>query len=326
MADPAAAAPVPRATLLAAFGCIYFIWGSTYLAIRFAVETLPPFLMVAGRCLIAGAVLFAWASRGRGPLALTARHWRAAAWTGGLLFAGGQAMLATVERFVDSGLSAVVLATIPVWMILLQLHRKRPGGRTIVGVVLGLGGVALLVVPQAGSGAAVEPLGAALLQLAAVSWAVGSLASRSASLPAGSALPTALQLLAGGAAAALVGVLSGELGELGSAAVSGRSLLAFAYLTVFGTLVTFTAYAWLLNHCEPAVVGSYAFVNPVVALGLGWALGGEELSAGSLAAAAVIVAGVYLVVTTGARRRAARPAPPEPCARLAAEASDTRAA
>ena len=298
-------APAPRGALLLAFGCIYFIWGSTYLAIRFAVETLPPFLMVAGRCLLAGSALYAWARLRRGRRAATRRQWRSAAWTGGLLFVGGQALLSVVERWVDSGLSALMLATIPVWMILLQIRSQRPRGRTVAGVALGLVGVALLVVPRAGGVAAVEPLGAALLLLAALSWAIGSLASRSAELPAGSVLATSLQLLAGGALAALVGGLAGELGELAGAAVSARSLLAFAYLTVFGTLVTFSAYTWLLERCEPAMVGSYAFVNPVVALGVGWALGGEALSAGALAAAALIVAGVYLVVTSGTGRRPA---------------------
>lgn len=236
------------------------------------------------------------------------------------MFVGGQAMLAAVERFVDSGLSALVLATIPVWMILLQIRRERPRRRTIAGIMLGLSGVALLVVPRAGAAAAVDPLGGAMLLLAALSWAIGSLASRSAELPAGSVLATSLQLLAGGVLAALVGGLAGELGELAAAAVSARSLLAFAYLTTFGTLVTFSAYTWLLERCEPAVVGSYAFVNPVVALAMGWAVGGETLSAGALAAAAVIVAGVYLVVTSGAGRRPAGSAPPpEPWARLPAE-------
>ncbi len=284
-----------RLLVLAAFACVYFIWGSTYLAIRFAVEAMPPFLMVAGRCFSAGAVLYAWA-RLRGDGKPTVSHWWAGVLTGGLLFAGGQSVLARVEQFVDSGLAALVLATIPAWMIVLQLRQKRPDLRTVIGVVLGLSGVGLLVIPSSGSGAAVDPLGALLLTFAALSWAMGSLVARKA-LPASSVLTTALQLLGGGIVSALVGLATGEVAGLATVELTARSILAFAYLTVFGTLVTFTAYAWLLNRCEPAAVGSYAFVNPVVAVVFGWAFGGESMSTMTLLAAAVIVSGVYLVVT-----------------------------
>ncbi len=300
-----------RWLILLAFGCIYFIWGSTYLAIRFAVETLPPFMMVMGRCLVAGGVLYAWA-RLTGAQRPTPSHWARGVLTGGLLFGGGQAVLAGVERTVDSGLAALVLATIPVWMIVLQLSSQRPTARTIAGVVLGLGGVAILVTPGSGV-AAVDPLSGALLLLCSLSWAIGSLVSRSG-LPSSSALSTALQLLGGSLVSGLISLASGELGELNVAILTPKSLFAFAYLTVFGTLVTFTAYSWLLGRCDAAAVGSYAFVNPVVAVLVGWAFGGEALSVIMIVAAVVIVAGVYLVVTSKRERQPVVPEEaPEAC-------------
>ncbi|MEM7354952.1 MAG: EamA family transporter, partial [Acidobacteriota bacterium] len=190
--------------------------------------------------------------------------------------------------------------TIPVWMIVLQIRQKRPTRRTVAGIVLGLGGVALLVVPAGGS-AVVDPLGGLLLVLCSLSWAIGSLSSR-ASLPQSSVLTTALQLLGGGVLASIVGLAAGEWSQLAATELTTRSVLAFAYLTIFGTLVTFTAYSWLLQRCEAAAVGSYAFVNPVVAVFVGWALGGESLTTTSIAAAGVIVAGVYLVVTSKKRK------------------------
>ena len=283
-----------RGAILLAFGCTYFIWGSTYLAIRYAVETLPPFLMVGSRCLVAGTVLFVWARIQDRPWP-ELRHWRAAALTGTLFFVGGQGLLAWVERFVESGLAALFLAMIPVWMILLQARRKRPGPRTTAGVVLGLGGVALLIVPA--GGVAVDLLGGSLLLLSAFCWAVASLVSVSAPRPDSDVLTTALQLLAGGCAAVIAGAITGELAGLSVGALSTRSLLAFAYLTVFGSLVTFSAYRFLLSHREPAAAGSYAFVNPMVAVIVGWAVGGETLTATTIVAGTVIVAGVYLVVT-----------------------------
>lgn len=317
-----------RLLILAAFACVYFIWGSTYLAIRFAVEALPPFLMVAGRCFISGAILYFWA-RWTGVAGPTTRNWLAGLLTGSLLFAGGQAILARVEQFVDSGLAALVLATIPAWMIVLQLRQKRPDRRTVVGIVLGLIGVGMLVMPGTGSGSAVDPVGALMLLFCALSWAVGSLVARSA-LPSSSVLTTAIQLLGGGVATTVIGLGLGEAGELLTAELTARALASFAYLTVFGTLVTFTAYAWLLDRCEPAAVGSYAFVNPVVAVVFGWAFGGESLTAMVLLAAAVIVSGVYLVVTGKklARTEASgeptvvRMAPPDesPCSEARGEA------
>ena len=284
-----------RGLIWFAFGCIYLIWGSTFLAIRFVVEAFPPFLAIGLRCASAGVVLFALARmRGVGEWP-TMAQWRRGALSGGLLFVTGQAVLAWVEKSVDSGVAALILAVIPVWMILLQLHQKRPGFRAVAGVTLGMAGVAILVVPGSGE-AVVDPLGGVLLLACGLSWAIGSLVSRSG-LPGDSMTATSLQLIAGGGLAMLVGGLLGEVGQLEVSAFTPRPVLAFLYLMVFGSLVTFSAYSWLLTRCEPAAVGSYAFVNPAVAVLLGWAFGGETISAMVLVAAAVIIAGVYLVVT-----------------------------
>lgn len=277
-----------------AFGCIYILWGSTYLAIRFAVEGLPPFLMAGGRCLVAGTVLFLWARLSGTPWPRPAQ-WRRALLPGALFFAGGQGVVSLAERSVPSGLAALIIATVPIWMILLRARRRRPTGRTVAGVALGLGGVALLVFP-AGEVPGVSLLGGGLLVMAALSWALGSLISH-ASRESG-ILTTALHLLCGGAAACVVGVLRGEPVEIAAAPPDAQSLLAFAYLTVFGSLIAFSAYCWLLRRFEPATVGTYAFVNPVVAVLVGWAVGGEELGFAAIAAASGIVLGVYLVVTS----------------------------
>lgn len=283
-----------------AFGCIYFIWGSTYLAIRFAVEGLPPFLMAGGRCLVAGTVLLLWARLSGMPWPRS-RQWRGALLPGALFFAGGQGVLSFAERSVPSGLAALVIATVPIWMILLRTHRKRPTGRTLAGVAFGLGGVAFLVFP-AGGVSGVSPLFGGLLVMAALSWALASLISHARG--ESDLVTTALHLLCGGVAACFVGVLRGEPAALAAAPLHGRSLLAFAYLTVFGSLIAFSAYSWLLRRFEPPTVGTYAFVNPVIAVLVGWAMGGEELSTAAIAAASGVVLGVYLVVTSkGSKER-----------------------
>lgn len=285
-----------RALVVVAFACIYLIWGSTFLAIRWAVEVLPPFLMSGSRAVVAGGVLYLW-ERWRGEPRPALRHWRSAAFSGALLFVGCHGLLGWAERFVASGIAALFLATIPVWMVLLQARARRPRARMIAGIVLGFAGVALLVIPTADVGAAIDPLGGFVLLFSALCWAGGSLYSRSASLPANTVVATALQLLAGGTLAWIVGGVLGEVGELDAGLLASRSFLAYLYLTICGSLVGFSAYVWLLRRCEPAVVGSYAFVNPVVAVFLGWSIGGESLAAMAWLAAAVIVVGVYLVTT-----------------------------
>ncbi|HJZ87625.1 MAG TPA: drug/metabolite exporter YedA [Polyangia bacterium] len=286
-----------RARVLVAFALVYVVWGSTYLAIRYAVATLPPFLMAGSRFLLAGSALYTWA-RLRGAAPPSGANWRATAIIGGLLLLGGNGSVVWAEQRVPSGLAALLVATVPLWMVVMEAIRRRtrPGLPVVAGVLLGLAGLAILVGPDQLAGSRrPDPLGAAVLGLASLSWAVGSLYSRHAPLPAAPLLGTAMEMLCGGALLVVAGLATDEAGQLAVAHVAPSSLWALGYLIVFGSLVGFTAYTWLLRVSTPARVSTYAYVNPVVAVLLGWAIGGEALGARTLLAAAVIVAGVVLI-------------------------------
>jgi drug/metabolite transporter (DMT)-like permease len=296
-----------RARVWIAFSAIYVIWGSTYLAIRLAVETLPPFLMAGARYSIAGLLLWGWV-RIRGEHRATWAEWREATIVGGLMLLGGNGLVSWAEQFVPSGLAALLVSTIPIWVVLLDWlwHRSaRPSPRIFLGLALGIVGVALLVRPGAASAVegGVSILGALVLLLAAGSWAAGGLHARRAKLPHSSLLSAAMQMIAGGALLILTGTATGEWARLHPSAVSPRSLLALAYLVSFGSIVGLTAYLWLIKNTTPARASTYAFVNPVVAIVLGWAVAGEALSPRILLAAAVALSGVVLIV----RARSAAP-------------------
>lgn len=289
----------PRAHLLLAFAALYLVWGSTYLAIRFALETLPPFLMAGTRFLVAGSLLYGWARRNGRP-APTARHWRAAGIVGALLLFIGNGGVVWAERTVPSGLVALLVSTLPFWMVLLEflIFRKRPGAWTIAGLLLGFCGIALLVAPGSmPDGGGIDLLATGIVLLAAIAWAAGSLYSRSASLPESPLLAASMQMLAGGVLLIALGSTAGEWAQLQLAEVSLKSWLALGYLIVFGSLIAFSAYIWLLRHAPIDKVSTYAYVNPVVAVLLGWALAGEPLTPRVLLAAAVIVGAVALIIT-----------------------------
>jgi drug/metabolite transporter (DMT)-like permease len=279
-----------------ALGAVYLIWGSTYLAIRFAIETIPPFLMAALRYLTAGALLYAWC-RLRGTPRPLGVHWRSALILGGLLLLLGNGGVVWAEQRVSSGLVALLVSTEPLWIVLLvwMRDRARPAGRVLVGLLLGFAGLVLLVGRGAGSGGGLYPLGVVAVLIASFSWAWGSLRGQRAALPDSPFLGTAMQMLGGGFLLLLASVLTGEPARVSLAAVSTRSLLSLAYLVIFGALIAFTAYVWLLRVASPVLVSTYAYVNPVVAVFLGWALAGEPITRGTLVAAAVILAGVALI-------------------------------
>jgi len=287
-----------RALVVAAFAAVYLIWGSTYLGIRIAIETIPPFFMASARFLMAGALLYGWAVT-HGPERPTRAHWRAAAIVGALLLVGGNGSVVWAEQRVPSGIAALLAATVPLWMVLLDWWRPggtRPHWMVFVGIAFGLGGLALLVEPSSFvSGHATDPLGAAVLLIGSLLWAMGSIYSRHAALPLSPILMTGIEMLAGGVLLAGTGLLFGESHRFVLHAVSLRSEIALLYLIVFGALIGFTAYLWLLRVASPAHVSTYAYVNPVVAVILGWALAGEPLSARTLLAAGVIVAAVMVV-------------------------------
>jgi drug/metabolite transporter (DMT)-like permease len=295
----------PRSRVLAAFAAVYVIWGSTYLAIRYAVETLPPFSMTGVRFLVAGALLYGWA-RLRGAARPVLSHWRSAAIVGGLLLVGGTGTVAWAEQRVASGIAALLGATVPLWIVLMNWAtpgEARPSGRLMGGVALGLAGLAILIGPDSAAGqSGVQMLDTAVLLAATLSWAAGSLYSRHAARPASMPLGMGMEMLAGGALCIVAGLLAGEEWAIDPGAVSRSSLLALAYLIVFGSLIGFTSYLWLLRVSTPARVSTHAYVNPVVAVLLGWALAGEPLTGGTLLAAAVIV-GAVVLITSGQRVR-----------------------
>lgn len=296
-----------RARLLAAFAAVYLLWGSTFLAMRFGIRTIPPFLMASMRHLLAGAVLIAIAGRrlGRWP----ARHeWRDAAVVGVLLL-GANGLVAWSELRVASGSAALLVATVPLWMVLMDWLRPggiHPGHGVLAGLALGFVGLATLVGPGVLTGhGAVDPIGVAALLLGSVAWAAGSIvAQRQPRVPV-PLLAVGMQMVCGGAALFLVAALSGETARFSFGDVSVVSWLGWGYLVLFGSLVGFTAYAYLLRHTTAARVSTYAYVNPMIAVVLGWAFAGEVVTSRTVAAAAVILAGVAII--TLARSRAPAP-------------------
>lgn len=285
-----------------ALAAVYLIWGSTYLAIRFAIETLPPFLMASARFLVAGGLLYGWA-RWKGAPRPSFVHWRSAALIGMFLLLGGNGGVVWAEQRVESGLAALLVAIEPLWIVLLVWLRpggNRPTMRVVGGLLMGFAGLVLLVKPSPATGG-VDLLGAAVIVLAAMSWAWGSLYGQRAKLPESPLLTTGMQMLCGGGLLFLASLVAGEPAGFDPAAVSLRSVLALGYLLVFGSLVAFTAYVWLLRVTSPVLVSTYAYVNPVVAVLLGWVLADEPLTAGTLVAAAVILSGVALISSSQAK-------------------------
>ncbi|MHB1192489.1 MAG: EamA family transporter [Longimicrobiales bacterium] len=297
------APPAPEPTagrLLAAFGVLYVIWGSTYLAIRFAIETLPPLLMASARFLVTGTLLYVWA-RSRGAPRPTRSQWKSAVVVGGLLFVAGNGSVVVSEQWVASGLVALLVASVPLWMVVVDWlwgSGLRPSGRVVSGLLLGFAGVAFLAW---GSGSGVagghQLAGSILVVFGSAAWAGGSIYARHADVPRRPRLWVGMQMLAGGVFLLPVAAAGGEFARFDPAAVSLGSLLALAYLIVFGSLVAFSAYIWLLGVSTPARVGTYAYVNPVVAIFLGWALADEPLTFRSMVAAAIIVGSVVLITT-----------------------------
>ena len=281
-------APAPPARIVAALLAVYFLWGSTYLAIRVALETLPPFLLGAGRFLVAGGGLYLALRLGGAPRP-SAAQWRTSLVTGVLLFVGGNGFVVLGEQWVGSGLVALVVGTMPLWAALLGgVAGQRSSSREWLGLALGFLGVVVL---SLGGELRAAGLGALVVLLSPVCWALGVVLGRRWPLPVG-AMAAATQMLCGGVALGALAVLAGESLQ---GVPSLRSLLALGHLIVFGSLVGFTAYGYLLRHARPAIANSYAYVNPVVAIGLGAALADEVVAPSTWLAAVVILAGVAVL-------------------------------
>lgn len=278
---------------------IYIVWGSTYLAILFVVETIPPFLAAGFRWLIAGGVLYAF-TRLRGDKAPLRIDWRSAAIVGLFLLVGGNGGLMWAEQRVPSGIASLMIASVPLWVALLDALRpggRRPSSWVVVGVLAGFAGILVLIGPAQliGIEGEIDLLGALALLLAAFFWAVGSLYNREAKLPASPLLGTGMEMLAGSLGLLLLGTVTGEWSQLDLASVPTRSWLGFAYLVVFGSWVGFASYIWLLRVAPTMLVSTYAYVNPLVAILLGSLLAGEELTARVLLAAVFILGSVVLI-------------------------------
>src|SRR5262245_32308408 len=297
MDGPAASRSPPRLpALIAGFATLYLVWGSTYLGIKYAVETLPPLLMAGCRFLLAGVILYV-ALRLRGSAAPTLRQWRLAALTGALLLLGGNGLVPWGQLPVPSGRAALIVATTPLWMVILGwlfYKGERPGRRMWLGLAVGFAGAALLIRPS-GEDRAGALLGTLAILGAPIAWSIGSLESRRNRPTDDALLTSAMQLLAGGALMVLTGTLLGEWPALFAREVSARSALAFGYLALVGGLVGFTTYAWLLRVASPTAVSTYAYVNPLVAVLLGWLVAGEALGLEVLLAAALVVGAVVLI-------------------------------
>jgi drug/metabolite transporter (DMT)-like permease len=318
---PNASATGPsRALVLAAFAAIYVIWGSTYLAIKFAVETVPPFLMTGARFFVAGTVLYAWSvfrspngssDTGATPRVSTGRQWRDAFLVGAALIVGGTALVSWAELSVPSGITSLILASNPLWMVLLESafeSRQVPSARVLVGVCVGLAGLAILIGPSLTSPSGdVSLLGVAALLVSALTWSVGAMYARRAAVPASPVRATSMQMIAGALLSVVAAFAFGEHRGFSVAAISPSSWIAIGYLVIAGALVGFTAYLWLMRVSTPSRVATHAYVNPVVAVLLGWGILGEPITVRTGIAMSVIVLAVVLIVSAPRRVRSRDP-------------------
>jgi drug/metabolite transporter (DMT)-like permease len=306
--DERRAAAVSTAHVAIALATVYVLWGSTYLAMRLAIATIPPFTMAAVRHFTAGAILYTFA-RLRGAPRPRAAHWRSTAIIGALLLLLGNGGVVWAEQRVSSGMAALLICSEPMWIVVfawLRRDGRRPSPLVVAGLLVGLAGLALLVRPGLGGGGAVDPLGVVAVLIASISWAAGSLYVQRATLPSSPLLATSMQMLCGGLLLFATGALTGEPARFALSRVSTSSILAVLYLIVFGSLIGFTAYTWLLRSASPVLVSTYAYVNPVVAVFLGWALASEPVTPGMLLGAAVILGGVALITTASSGSAARR--------------------
>lgn len=294
--------------IAAALVAVYVFWGGTYLAMKFAIETMPPFLMAGIRFITAGAIMYVWQAA-KGVERPRLIHWKNAAIVGGLLLLGGNGGVVWAEKVVPSGIAAIIVATVPLWMALLGWlwqGGNRPAGLVSLGLALGFIGITLLVKSSETEVTNVSSqwIGYIILLAASISWAAGSLYSRVAKLPSAPFMAISLQMLTGGMLCLVFGLLSGEWEQLHLLQISMRSALSLSYLIIFGSIIGFSAYIWLLKAANPTVVSTYAYVNPIVAVILGWALAGERMTTQDGMAAFVIVLAVIIITIANSRKSA----------------------
>lgn len=297
---------VSRLAVAPAFAAIYLFWGGTFLALRFAVAEVPPLLTIAIRCVGGAVLLYVWLAWRGGLERPTRQQWLTSAAAGAFLFVGGHGLLAWAEQRVSSGQAALFMTSIPIWLVLLTSVRDRrvPSPPVLAGLLLGTFGVAMLA---QGDGAWSGSLKDRLALIASgLAWAIGSVIARDGARPASAIQSTAMQLAAGGALVIALSLASGELAGWSPMQVTQRGSLSLAFLVLAGTVLGFGAYTWLLRVTTPAAVGTYAFVNPVVALGLAWGVGDEPFSARTVAAGVIVLGAVALIWSSSTRRRPRR--------------------
>jgi drug/metabolite transporter (DMT)-like permease len=315
------AAPT-KIRVIIAFAALYLVWGSTYLGIRFAIESIPPFLMAGARFLLAGVIMYAIAWS-QGAHRSTWANWRVSFVVGACLLLAGNGGVTISEQYIDTGLAALIVAIVPIYIVILSWATgtaPRPTAIVWLGLIGGFVGVGILLGPALRSssyGGRHPAIGMSILLVSSFIWSAGSLYSRSAKHAASPFLTAAQQMLCGGVLLLLAGIVTGELRTFHPRSISMLSLASFIYLIIIGAVVGYTAYIWLLRHCEPAKVATYAYVNPIVAVLLGAAFAGETLSMGVLIAGALIIGSVAIVIT--AQQLTARA---EPARRPAIEPAD----
>jgi drug/metabolite transporter (DMT)-like permease len=314
------------AAVVVALLIVYVVWGSTYLAIAVVIETMPPLLTAGARFTTAGLLLLgavmahARLRPGAGEVEPVGRaEWRSAFIIGTLLLLGGNGGVVLAELSIPSGVAAVLIATVPIWLAVFDaaITRRRPSGLVIGGLIAGIAGVAILLVPIEGLDG-LDPLGVALVVGSALSWATGSIYARHARMPRSGLLGSAMTMIGGGLALLIGGVLLGELGRTELSAFSTRSLVALTYLVLIGSLVAFTAYTWLLANVSVSVVGTYAYVNPIVAVALGAVILSEPITLRTVLAAAIII-GAVVAMVSGRPRETEEPGPSPDAATLEPE-------
>ncbi len=292
------------ALLIAAFAAVYIFWGSTYLAIKYAIETLPPFLMAGARFVFAGALLMTWARFSKDYEKPKAAHWKTSFIVGTLLLLGGNGGVVFAQHYISSSLAALLVATELFWIVLLSwlwLKKPRPNLKVALGLAIGFLGVWLLINGQTTNHSAdagsMQFFGAIAVMIAALSWAAGSIYGLRAPIPKSSLQTPGMQMLSGGLVLLFVSLVAGEMSKFAIAEVSTNSWFGLIYLVIFGSLIGFTAYSWLLKNAQPAMVATYAYVNPVIAVLLGWLIAGESFTGQMLIGAGVIVGSVVLITS-----------------------------
>ena len=293
--------------LVAAFFAVYIFWGSTYLAIKYAIETLPPFLMAGSRFLFAGGILFLWARLSKDYEKPEPKHWRTSFIVGTLLLLGGNGGVVLAQHYIPSSLAALLVATEPLWIVILGwlwLKGSRPNWKVVLGLLVGFAGVWMLISGRPSNGVETgeygQWIGVIAVIIGALSWATGSIYGLRGATPRSPILAAGMQMISGSVSLLLVGLIRGEWNTFDPAAVSSASLIGVAYLIVFGSLIGFTAYSWLLKNARPSMVATYAYVNPVIAVLLGWLIAGESLTGQMLIGAGVVVGSVVLITSQNA--------------------------